>query len=56
MGMPLARLILLKEEIYELSSDEDFSSIRIAKIGKLVVYFHFFILVMLCGRSPLKVC
>ncbi len=46
MGMPLARLVLLKEEIYELSSDEDFSSIRIAKIGKLAIYFHFFILVM----------
>jgi hypothetical protein len=47
MGMPLTRPILPKEkEIYELSSNEDFSFVKIAKIGNLVVYFHFFILVM----------
>ncbi len=42
MGMPPTRPIPPKEkEIYELSNDEDFSSIRIAKTSKLVVYFHF---------------
>jgi hypothetical protein len=46
MGMPPKRLLLLKEEIYELRNDEDFSSIRTAKIGKLIVCLHFFILVI----------
>ncbi len=45
--MPLARPVPPKEkEIYELNSDEDFSAIKIAKISKLVVYFHFLILAM----------
>ncbi len=55
--MPHARPIPPKEkETYELSNDEDFSFVRTAKIGKLAVYFHFLILVMKCGMSPLKVC
>ncbi len=46
-GCLFARSVLLKEkEIYELSNNEDFSFVKIAKIGKLVVYFHFLILVM----------
>jgi hypothetical protein len=45
VGMPLRRPVTPKEkEIYELNNDEDFSSIRITKISKLVVYFHFLIL------------
>ncbi len=45
--MSLARPVSPKEkEIYELNSDEDFSFIRTAKIGKLNVYFHFLILAM----------
>jgi hypothetical protein len=41
MGMPLARPIHPKEkEIYELNSNEDFSSIKIAKTS------NFFILAM----------
>jgi len=46
MGMPPLRLILLKEDIFELNNDEKFSSVRSTKKKKLVVYFHFFILLM----------
>ncbi len=47
MGMPPIKPILAKEkEIYEFKCDEDFSCVRTTKIGKLGVYFHFFILVM----------
>jgi len=47
MGMFLRRPIPFKEkEIHELSSDEDFFYVKIAKTGKLVVYFHFLILPM----------
>jgi len=48
MGMPHARLIPLKEkEIYELNNDEDFSFVKIVKLGKLAMCFHFlFILIM----------
>jgi hypothetical protein len=46
MGMPLARLVLRKKEIYELNNDEFFSSIRTKKTIKLVIYFHFLISVM----------
>jgi hypothetical protein len=43
MGMSLARPIPPKEkEIYELNSDENFSSIRTAKIGKLDVFTFIF--------------
>jgi hypothetical protein len=45
MGMPLGRPVLSKE-ILELSIDEDFSCVKIAKIGKLAIYFHFLILPM----------
>jgi len=57
MGMPHARPIPPKEkEINELSNKEKFSFVKTTKIGKLAVYFHLLILVMKCGRSPLKVC
>jgi hypothetical protein len=47
MGMPLARPVSLEDkEIYELSSDEFFSSIKIARTCKLAMYFHFLILLM----------
>jgi hypothetical protein len=35
-----------EKEIYELNSDEDFSSIITTKTSKVVVYFHFLILAM----------
>jgi len=42
MGMPLARLIPLKEKkIYDLNNNEDFSFVKTVKIGKLTMYFHF---------------
>ncbi len=45
--MALAKHVRPKEkEIYQLNSDEDFSSIRTAKTSKAVVYFHFLILAM----------
>jgi hypothetical protein len=45
--MPPASPIPLKEkEIYELNIDEDFSSIKIAKIGRLAMYFHFLIFLL----------
>jgi hypothetical protein len=47
MGMPHTRHVLLKDmEIYELNNNEFFSFVRIAKTFKVVVHFHFLILVM----------
>jgi hypothetical protein len=46
MGMPLVMVVLPNKEIYELNNDEIFSSTRIAKTSKLIIYFHFLILVM----------
>ncbi len=46
MGMPLVRVVLPNKEIYELNNNEIFSSTRIAKTSKLIIYFHFLILVM----------
>jgi len=46
MGMPPLRFIHLKEDIFELNSDEEFSSVRSTKINKPVVYFLFIFLLM----------
>jgi hypothetical protein len=47
MEMLLASPIPLKDkEIYELNINEDFSTIKITKIGRLAMYFHFLILLL----------